>query len=246
MLKDNRGVSLAEYGAILAIIGAVIALAALSISDHIASKLDQLTREYTVETSTEIRKGQAAFIRPGDMEVGNWYPLEFVAGPSILALADEAEDAPLTPARPIYVSHDMYVRLLNDPNFQIRAKSKALQETGEDVSATWQWDVKPVRVGTHTLIAQVDVLKRKPDGRFERFNRYSRRVSVRVSVDTMQGVINAIRNGESLGDALGALFRSWSVALKALLGLIILGFGISWAVRRYRRRAPKPSELGLP
>ena len=40
MLRDKRGASAAEYALILAIIGAVIALAALSLADAIGNAMD--------------------------------------------------------------------------------------------------------------------------------------------------------------------------------------------------------------
>lgn len=41
MLRDKRGASAAEYALILAIIGAVIALAALSLADSIGNAMDR-------------------------------------------------------------------------------------------------------------------------------------------------------------------------------------------------------------
>ena len=131
----------------------------------------------------------------------------------------------------------MRVTLLPDPNFQIRQKSKAMQETGPDLAATWQWDVKPAAEGTHTLIAQVDVLE-KTNGRFQVFNRYSRRVSVHVGVGTIQDVLNRIRDAETIGDALTALFKSLRATLLALAGLLLVGFGLRSLIRRHRKRRP--------
>jgi hypothetical protein len=170
------------------------------------------------------------------MNVGGWYAVEFVAGPTTGALLEESEDAQLTAPRSIFVSKNMRVTLLSDPNFKIRSKSKALQQTGADLAATWQWDVNPRASGTHTLIAQVDVLRPIADGKFQIFNRYSRRVSVQVGVGTLRGALNGIRNAASVGDALTALFKSWSAMLLALGAFIVAGFGVWSRLRNGRKQ----------
>ena len=246
-LRDKRAASAAEYALVLAIIGAAIALTAITIGGAIGNKMDAATKEIaegtTVELPADIRRGQAAFIKPDEMKIGGWYPVEFVAGPTIEALRVESEELPLTKPRPIYVGESMLVRLLKDPNFEIKAKSPALQQTGPDMAATWQWDVKPAARGTRTLIAQVDVLKRRPDGRYDLFNRFSRRVSVRVTVGKVEGVLEGIRNAESIGEALTALFRSLKATLISLGALVAAAFGVRWGFRKFRRRAPRPDEL---
>lgn len=241
-MRDVRAASAAEYALILAIIGAVIALASLSLSEHLGNRLGRVD-EPTILVPSDIRTGQGAFIKPEIMNTGGWYPIEFVAGPTLESLKAETEELELTTPRPIYVGESMRVRLLKDPNFEIRAKSKDLQQTGPDITATWQWDVKPTAIGTHKLIAQVDVLKRRKDGKYDLFNRYSRRVSVHVTVGTMQSIIDGIRNAEWLGNALSALFRSWGAMLIALGLLIGAAFGVRWRIRKFRRRAPRPDEL---
>jgi hypothetical protein len=179
------------------------------------------------------------------MYVGGWYPIEFVAGPDEAALAQESEDAELTRSRPIFVSKTMRVTLLSDPNFRIRPKSKALQETGEDLAASWQWDVKPLAGGKHTLIAQVEVLRRGTGSRLQVVNRYSRRVSVSVGVGTFQSLLNGIRNAETIGEATASLFEAWRAALVALLALLVAFFGVRALIRRHHRRRSKPrQELG--
>jgi hypothetical protein len=170
------------------------------------------------------------------MRVGSWYSLEFVSGLDFEAVAEEAEELPLTRARPIFVSQNMRVVLLPDPNFEIKPKSKSLQDTGPDLTATWQWDVKPLTIGTHTLIAQVDVLKPEKSGGYSVFNRYSRRVSVRVGVGTLQALIEDIRGAKSLGDALTSLLKSWRATLLALAGLIGAYFVVRWAIRKGKKR----------
>lgn len=237
-LRDYSGFSAAEYALVLAIVGSAIAIASIFLASSIVptGRNVAVPANASVSLDPEVRSGTGAFIKPAPMDVGHWYPIEFVAGPSIAALSDEAEESPLTPARPIVVSKLMRVTLLRDPNFEIRPKAKALQETGADLAATWQWDVKPQSEGTHTLIAQVDVLKRNADGSYQVFNRYSRRVSVRVGVGTVQGALNGIRNAESIGDALTALFKSWGATLVALTLLIAAAFSVRSGARRFRER----------
>jgi hypothetical protein len=182
-----------------------------------------------------VRSGDGAFIKPEVMRVQSWYPLEFVAGPNFGALAEEAEDLPLTRPHPIFVSPYMRVVLLPDPNFQIRLKSKSLQGTGSDLSATWLWDVEPLAKGTHTLIAQVDVLQRGANGRYSVFNRYSRRVSVRVVVGPVQEIINDIRDARSIGDAMTNLLKSWRATLLALIALIAAMISLVLVARKLRK-----------
>jgi pilus assembly protein Flp/PilA len=50
MLRNKRGASAAEYALILAIIGAVIALAALGLADAIGNAMDQTAQ--CIETPT--------------------------------------------------------------------------------------------------------------------------------------------------------------------------------------------------
>lgn len=256
-LKDNSAASGAEYALILSIIAGMIAIAAISLGSRFSHQYDDdiyvgenasVTLNTTGGTSTdtlsgtEVRSGQGAFVQPGAMSLHNWYPIEFVAGPDAAALSAESEESSLTHPRPIFVSKVMRVSLLPDPNFQIRPKSKALQETGADLAASWQWDVKPQAAGTHTLIAQVDVLKRKPDGTVEVFNRYSRRVSVRVGAGTLQETLDGIRSAESIGGALTALFKSWSKMLVALAVLIGACLTVIATIGKARRRRKLASE----
>lgn len=237
--KDNSGASFAEYALVLAIIGTAIALAAIYLGQHIRDRstgsAPQNASVSMNSTAYQVRAGEGAFVKPDDMRVQRWYPLEFVAGPNGVALAEEAEGVPLTQPHTIFVSRYMRVTLLQDPNFQIRTKSESLQAMGPDLSATWLWDVKPKTEGTHILIAQVDVLQREANGRYTVFNRYSRRVSVRVGVGTLQGTLNDIRNAASVGDALTALFKSWSATLIALTALIAALVGVWSAIRRFRK-----------
>lgn len=51
MLRDDRGASAAEYALILAIIGAVIAIAALTLSTAIGNAMDQTADCITTPTA---------------------------------------------------------------------------------------------------------------------------------------------------------------------------------------------------
>lgn len=173
-----------------------------------------------------VEPGRGAFLRPEDMEIGHWYTIEFLVGPDENAVAQEAEGMPITEARPVFVSSSMRVTLLDDGNFEIRPKRDALQQTGADKTASWQWNVRPLTDGDHSLHARIEILKRKPDGSYETLDDYTRRVSVRVRVGTWEGFLNALRNAATLGDVLGTLFRSWEKTLLALGALLIAGFGV--------------------
>ncbi len=205
------------------------------VSDHLIRPASYTIDQQAIEIPSDVRAGQAAFIRPGEMQVESWYPIEFVAGPTLADLRDEAEGLPLTKPTAIFVSKEMRVSLLKDPNFEVRTKSKALQETGADNAASWQWDIRPHVEGAHTLIAQVDVLRRRHDGRAEVFNQYSRRISVHVEVGTFQGLLNGIRSAETLGEALETLFSSWRGAVVALSTLTAAVFGLYWLIRKRGR-----------
>jgi pilus assembly protein Flp/PilA len=252
-LKDKTAASFAEYALVLAIIGAAIAIAAYTLSNTIAGKIGHITSSnanYNVTGATNptgnahLQSGEAAFIKPDEMRVGKWYPLEFVAGPDLKAIVEESEGLPLTRPHRIFVSHRMSVTLLPDPNFEIQPKSKTIQETGSDLTQTWQWDLKPLAQGNHTLIAQVDVFQRAPNGRYLIFNRYSRRVSVRVGVGTIQQVLQDIRGAQSIGDALTSLLESWRAMLIALALVIgaIIGVVIAW--HKLQRHFPRRKQSG--
>jgi pilus assembly protein Flp/PilA len=53
MLNNKRGASAAEYALILAIIGAVIAIAALGLADAIGNAMDDTADCITTPTSTQ-------------------------------------------------------------------------------------------------------------------------------------------------------------------------------------------------
>lgn len=244
LLSDTSAISVAEYALALAVIGAAIALAAYSFGNWLGAGSTEHAWQNASATSYRadgVRPGRGAFIRPSEMEVGDWYPIEFVAGPTEAAISEEAEGSPLTRSRPIIVGPAMRVALLPDPNFQIRSKSQTLQETGPDLSATWNWNVKPLVEGTHTLIATVDVLKSNPGHGFDVFDSYTRRVSVNVKVGEFQSIINDLVNAKTLGDALTALLKSWRATLFALSALIGAIAFVRIAIQRVSRPAQSTS-----
>jgi len=184
--------------------------------------------------TADAEKGRGAFVKPGDMELDNWHRLEFVLGRNDAALVEESEDQELTASRAIYVAPLMRVTLLPDPNFEIKAQSPATQPTGADRAASWQWSVRPLRGGSHALVALVEILERQPDGSLTTVDNYKRRVPVKVRVGTWKGFLNALRNAAGLGDALGTLFRSWEKTLLALTALIAAAAALWAAIRKLK------------
>ena len=184
----------------------------------------------------ELLKGRGAFTHPEDMFVGRSYPLEFVVGPTEAAIVEEAGGLKLAPSQMVYVAPVMRVTLLPDPNFKSSPATPAIQNTGADRSATWQWNVVPLRDGTQILHARVEVLRRMPGGKYATVESKARHVEVEVKVGTVQGFINALRNAASLSDVLTTLFNSWGKTLGALALLITAVFGIPAAVREGRKR----------
>jgi len=169
------------------------------------------------------------------MEVDNWHHLEFVVGRNEAALAEESEDQNLTRSKAIFVAPLMRVTLLPDPDFEIKPQSDATQETGADRAASWQWLVKPLRGGSHALIAQVEVLERRPDASIVSVETYKRRLAIRVRVGTWQGFLNALKGAATFGDVLGTLFGSWGKTLTALTALIAAAVGLWAAIRKLRK-----------
>lgn len=184
----------------------------------------------------EFLRGRGAFTQPEDMFVDRSYPLEFIVGPTEEAVAEEAGGLDLAPSQMVYVAPIMRVTLLPDPNFNFTAVTEAIQHTGADQSATWQWNVVPLRDGTQVLHAKVEVLRRMSGGKYVTVESKARHVQVEVKVGTWQGFINALRNAASLSDVLTTLFNSWGKTLGALVTLIGAVFGIPIAIREGRKR----------
>ena len=132
----------------------------------------------------------------------------------------ETEGQKLTEARQIYVAPTMRVTLLDDPNFEAKAKTPDVQETGTDRAATWQWSLRPLLPGKHTLYARVEVLQRAQNGELSSVESYTRRVAIVVKSGMWNNSVGAMEKATSLGDLLGKLFGSWRGALAALTLLI--------------------------
>jgi len=182
----------------------------------------------------ELLQGRGAFVDPGDMNVGLWYPLQFVVGPTQEAMADEAGGQELAPSQGVYIGPMMRVTLLENRNFDVEPKTPAIVRPGADNSASWLWNVSPKRDGTQSLQAQVEVLQ-LVDGKYVPVESKTRQVSVKVRVGTWQGFMNALKNAASLGDVLTTLFNSWEKTLGALAALIGAIFGIPLAIRKGRK-----------
>jgi hypothetical protein len=180
-----------------------------------------------------IQTGYGAFVKPGDMVVGSSYPLEFVAGPTTKALVEEAEGEQLDQAHHVYVARQMRVTLLRNPAFKIDQVGNPIQDTGPDLTATWDWNVTPLTDGPKQLRAKVEVGVKQPDGSINWVENKERVVPITVRVGTWQGFINALKNASSLGDVLGTLFRSWEKTLGALAALIIAALGVRTAIRKW-------------
>ena len=184
----------------------------------------------------DAEKGRGAFVDPGDMEVDNWHRLEFVVGRNEAALAEESENQELTSSKAIFVAPLMRVTLLPDPDFEIKPQSDVTQETGTDRAASWQWMVKPLRGGSHALIAQVEVLERRPDGSTVSAETYKRRLAVKVRVGTWQGFLNALKGAATFGDVLGTLFGSWGKTLTSIAAMVTAVPTIWLAIQAWRKR----------
>jgi len=184
----------------------------------------------------EVRKGVGAFVDPGDMEIDSWTTLEFVVGPDQAVIAEETEGRKLTPTATVYVAPTMRVTLLPDPNFEFQPQSDAIQDTGADRTATWQWKVKPHNGGEATLYARVEVGDRKPDGSLAVVKTYTRRVAVRVKVGTWKGFVGAIKSAASVGDVVGTLVGSIGKTITAIAAMITAGPTVWLAIQAWRKR----------
>ena len=174
-----------------------------------------------------IEKGVAAFIKPPPMEVDHWYEVQFVAGPKEQNLRQET-DGELDETSNIYVARKMRVTLLDNPTFEIKAKTEAEQMTGLDKTATWLWDVRPKSSDAQALRALVTVFKQEPDGSFSEIDSYRRSVRVTVHVGGMKRAIGAIDDASTLGEKLTKLFGTWQKTLAALVALLGAGGLLLW------------------
>jgi hypothetical protein len=191
-------------------------------------------------SDSEPEEGVGRFADPGPMVLGNWYPLKFVAAPNVRATIMEIPDANLTAPQPIYLSTTMRVTLLPDPNFETTPATDAVQNTGRDLTQTWQWNVKPLHDGMHSLTARVEAGEPRKDGSFNARESRTRTVTIRVKIGTWEGFVRALGRASSLGDVLATLFASWEKTLLALGGLIT-AIGVVWtAIRKFRGKPILP------
>lgn len=186
--------------------------------------------------SVDYLKGRGAFTDLPDLIVGRSYPLMFVVGPTEKAIADEAGGVEMAASQTVYVAPVMRVTLLPNPNFDTEAETSAVQRTGLDRSATWQWNIVPRRDGEQRISALVEVLQPNPDGSYTTLESKNRHVSLEVEVGTWQGFMTALQNAASLGDVLTTLFNSWGKSLGALAALIAAIFGVPIAIREGRKQ----------
>ena len=194
----------------------------------------------------QVHKGVGAFVVPGDMDIDNWTTLEFVVGPDEAVLAEETEGRKLTPTATVYVAPTMRVTLLPDPNFQFQPQSDAIQDTGADRTATWQWKVKPLQGGDATLFARVEVGERKPDGTLAVVKTYTRRVGVHVRVGTWKGFLSALKSAASVGDVVGTLVGSIGKTVTALAAMVTAGPTVWLAIQAWRKRKKAKAEGAKP
>ena len=178
----------------------------------------------------------AAFVKPAPMQVDRWAVIEFVAGPSESKIRAETEGRALTASTAVYVAKTMRVTLLNDPAFEIKAKSEAVQNTGLDRTATWLWDVRPKSAAARPLVARVEVLRALPAGGYETIEQYTRQVDVEVKAGALRNTLGAIDQAATVGDRLTLLFNSWQKAVAALAALVVAVGVLLWRLGLRKRR----------
>jgi hypothetical protein len=181
--------------------------------------------------ANESEKGLGAFNDPPEMTVGNDYELTFVAARDQQGLVEESQGQPLTAPSSIRIAPYMKVTLLPNSNFNVTAKGADEKPIGPDLAATWHWEVRPLRRGSQTLRAQVDVLRVRPDQTIETIDSDTSFVNVMVKVGTWKAFINALRDASDLGEVLSTLFGAWEKALISLIALIGAFWGVVWAIR---------------
>ena len=186
-------------------------------------------------STDEPGEGLGAFADPGAMVIGNWYPLQFIAGPDEDALAGEAPGANLTEPQQVYISRTMRVTLLPNPNFEMQPTTPAVQDSGRDRTASWQWNLKPLQDGMHRLSARVEAGRERPDGSFDAWDSRTRQVSIRVKIGTWEGFVRAIGRATTAGNLVATLFASWEKTVTALGALIIALGALRLAIQYWRR-----------
>lgn len=186
-------------------------------------------------TTDEPEEGLGAFVDPGAMVLGNWYPLQFIAGPDQDSLPGEAPGANLTNSQQVYISQTMRVTLLPNPNFEMQPTTPAVQDTGRDRTETWQWNLRPLHDGMHKLSVRVEAGKKRPGRGFDAWDSRTRQVSIRVKIGTWEGFVRAIGRATTAGNLLATLFASWEKTVTALVALIIALSALRLAIKNWRR-----------
>jgi hypothetical protein len=186
----------------------------------------------------DAKPGVGGFVAPGDMEVDNWHEVQFAVAPDAVQLQVQVEGQGLAGQKPIYVAPVMRVTLLPNPDFDVQAKTNAVQAIGNDLASTWLWSVRPHKGGSETLDALVEV-GRMNGNQFVAADSYTRHVPVRVKIGTWKGFLSALQNASTLGDALSTLFNSWGKTLIALTAFIGAVGGLIIAIRKVRMRKGK-------
>ena len=191
----------------------------------------------------DAKPGVGAFVDPGDMEIDSWHEVEFAVAPDAVQLQVQVEGQTLAGQKPIYVAPVMRVTLLPNPDFDVQAKTNAVQMIGNDLASTWLWSVRPHKGGKERLDALVEV-GRMEGNKFVAADSYTRHVPVRVKVGTWKGFLNALQNASTLGDALSTLFNSWDKTLIALTALITAIGGLVMAIRKGGKSKRGKGEAG--
>jgi len=191
----------------------------------------------------DAKPGVGGFVAPGDMEVDSWHEVQFAVAPDAVQLQVQVEGQTLAGQKPIYVAPVMRVTLLPNPDFDVQAKTNAVQVIGNDLASTWLWSVRPHKGGKAMLDALVEV-GRMNGNQFVPADSYTRHVPVLVKVGTWQGFLNALKNASTLGDALSTLFTSWDKTLIGLTALIGAVGGLLIAIRKLGKGKAKRAKQG--
>ena len=176
------------------------------------------------------------------MWLGTPATLEFAVGPDEQAVRREVEGAPMAATRPLEIGASMRVTLQPHWNFEILSPNGETKPLGPDESAAWQWQIRPKeKGGPFVLFAKVEVLN-EPGAKPEILDDYSKRVPVNVQVGAGQGFVSAVREADTFGKLLSALFKTWETTLIALAALLAALAGVVTAVRNlgpkgHQRRA---------
>ena len=209
----------------------------LPATDTVA-EMEALPPQPATDTSAEepIEQGLGAFIKPPDvMRPQTWYKIDFVVAANAQGLKSEAGEE-TTEATQINIAPVMRVTLVEDQNFKFKALTSEVQKLAGDKSATWAWNVMPLRTGTFMLEAKVEVLENG-----EVAYDYTRKVAVQVKVSGWQAFLAGITNATSLGEAMQSLLKSWQGALVAFLAFLGVLTTVLWKLGIIKKR-PEATE----